>query len=59
MFKKIKLQCPIDRGIKQASLFLLKEKSREIDRVDKYYILNDVVFPEPISPTSKKLSMNE
>jgi hypothetical protein len=36
-----------------------EEEIRERDRVDKYYILNDVIFPEPISPTSKKISMNE
>ena len=54
LFKKIKLQCPIDRGIKQASLFLLKEKSREIDRDDKYYILTDVIFPEPIFSTPQE-----
>ena len=44
LFKNIKLQCPIDRGIKQESLFLLKERSREIDKDDKYYILTDVIF---------------
>ena len=59
LFKKIKLQCPIDRGIKQASLFLPKEKPREIDRDDKYYILTDVIFPEPIFSTPKNISMNE